>query len=77
MWNQVRGFHRGVWKFIAKIQTTFPNCADINLCLHSYLFPSQAKLNSKSSDITIHMSDSKSSNILSDGSLNDILRHEN
>jgi anti-sigma regulatory factor (Ser/Thr protein kinase) len=31
MCNQVRGFHRGVRKFIAKIQTTFPNCADINV----------------------------------------------
>ena len=45
MCNQVRGFHRGVWKFITKIQVTFPNCADINLCLHSYLFPSQTELN--------------------------------
>jgi hypothetical protein len=39
MCNQVRGFHRGVWKFIAKIQMTFLNCSDIILCLHSYLFP--------------------------------------
>ena len=23
---------------------TFPKCADINLCLHSYLFPSQTEL---------------------------------
>jgi hypothetical protein len=43
MCNQVRGFHRGVWKCNAKIQMTFPNCADINLC-HSYLFPSQTEL---------------------------------
>jgi hypothetical protein len=75
MCNQVRGFHRGVRKFIAKIQITFPNCAVlICVCIHTYF---QAKLNSKSSDITIHMSDSKSSNILSDGSLTDILRPEN
>ena len=44
MCNKVRGFHRAVRKFIAKIQMTFPNCADINLCLHSYLFPSQTEL---------------------------------
>ena len=44
MCNQVQGFHRGVWEFIAKIQITFTNCADINLCLHSYLFPSQTEL---------------------------------
>jgi hypothetical protein len=44
MCNQVRGFYRGVRKFIAKIQMTFPNCTDINLCLHSYLFPSQTEL---------------------------------
>ena len=44
MCNQVRGFHRGVLKFIAKIQMIFLNCADINLCLHSYLFPSQTEL---------------------------------
>ena len=44
MCNQVLGFHSGVRKFIAKIQITFPNCADINLCLHSYLFPSQTEL---------------------------------
>jgi hypothetical protein len=44
MCNQVRDFHRGVQKFIVKIQVTFPNCADINLCLHSYLFPSQTEL---------------------------------
>jgi hypothetical protein len=44
MFNQVRGFHCGFRKFIAKIQETFPNCADINLCLHSYLFPSQTEL---------------------------------
>jgi hypothetical protein len=41
MYNQMLGFHHG--KFIAKIQMTCPNCADINLCLHSYLFPSQTK----------------------------------
>jgi hypothetical protein len=29
---------------IAKIQMTFPNCADINLYLLSYLFPSQIEL---------------------------------
>jgi hypothetical protein len=44
MFNQVRGFHRGFRKFIAKIQETFPNSADINLCLHSYIFPSQTEL---------------------------------
>jgi hypothetical protein len=44
MCNQVRGFHRGVRKFIVKIQMTFPNSADINLRLHSYLFPSQTEL---------------------------------
>jgi hypothetical protein len=44
MCNRVRGFHRGVWKFIAKIQMTFQNCADINLGLHSYLFPSRTEL---------------------------------
>jgi hypothetical protein len=44
MCNQVRGFHRGVWKFIAKIQTTFPYCTDVNLCLHSCSFPSQTEL---------------------------------
>jgi hypothetical protein len=52
---------------IAKIQMTFPNCTDIYcVCIHTYF---QAKLNSKSSDITIHMSDpnSKSSDILSGG----------
>jgi hypothetical protein len=45
----------------------------ICVCIHTYF---QAKLNSKSSDVTIHMSDpdSKSSSILSDGSLTDILR---
>jgi hypothetical protein len=59
-----------VWCFIAKIQMTFPNCAGINLCLHSYLFPSQTELKviGHPSDITIHMSDlnSKSSNIFLD-----------
>jgi hypothetical protein len=46
MCNQVRGFHREVRKFIgiAKIQLTFPSCADINLCPHSFLFPSQTEL---------------------------------
>jgi hypothetical protein len=44
MCYQVRDFHRGVLKFIAKIQMTFPNFADINSCLHSYLFPSQTEL---------------------------------
>jgi hypothetical protein len=39
MCNQVRGFYRGVQKFIVKIQMTIPNCADINLCLYSYFFP--------------------------------------
>ena len=39
-----QSFHRGFQKFIAKIQMIFPNCADINLCLHSYLFPSQTEL---------------------------------
>jgi hypothetical protein len=29
MCNQVRGFHRGVRKFIAKIQMTFPNCQTV------------------------------------------------
>ena len=74
MCNQVRDFHRGVRKFIAKIQTTFQIVLVlICVCIHTYF---QAKLNSKSSDVTIHMSDpdSKSSNILSDGSLTDILR---
>ena len=66
MCNQVRGFHRAVRKFIAKIQMTFPNCADINfiICvfIHTYF---QAKLNSKSLVIAIHMShpNSKSSTI--------------
>jgi hypothetical protein len=46
MCNQVRGFHHShrVWKFIANRRMTFPNCADINSCLHSYLFPSQTEL---------------------------------
>ena len=44
MCNQVRVFTVGFRKFIAKIQMTFPNCADINLCLHSYLLPSQTEL---------------------------------
>jgi hypothetical protein len=83
--GNVRGLHGGVRKFIPKIQKTFPNCADINLCrilmycarVHSYLLMHyvciytyfQAKLNLKSSNIIIHMSDpnTKSSNILSDG----------
>jgi hypothetical protein len=43
----------------------------ICVCIHTYF---QAKLNSNHSDITIHMSDSKSPNILSDGCLTDILR---
>ena len=42
MCNQVQGFHRGIRKFIAKIQMAFLNCADINL--NSYLFPSQPEL---------------------------------
>jgi hypothetical protein len=67
MCNQEQGFHRGFWKFIAKIHMTVPICADINLCLYSYLY-----LNSKSSDITIHTS--KSQNILSDSSLTNMLR---
>jgi hypothetical protein len=37
MYNPVRGFLRGVRKFIDKIQMTLPNCADINLCLHQGL----------------------------------------
>ena len=78
MYIQVRGFHRGLRKFIAKIQMTFLHCADINLCLRSYLFPSQTELKviGHTSDIIIHMSDlnSKSSNVLSDGSQTDILR---
>jgi hypothetical protein len=59
--TQVRGFHRGVRKFIAKIQITFPSCADINLSLHAYLFPSQTELKviGQPSDITIHISDPK------------------
>jgi hypothetical protein len=40
-WGQRNNFFR---KFIAKIQMTFLYCADINLCLHSYLFPSQTEL---------------------------------
>ena len=44
MCNQVRGFHRGVRRFIAKIQMIFLNCAGINLCLRSYLFASQTEL---------------------------------
>jgi hypothetical protein len=44
MCNQVRGFRHGVRKFIVKIQMTFPSSADISLCLHSYLFPSQTEL---------------------------------
>ena len=44
MCNQVQGFHCGVRKFIAKIQMSFPNCAEYsNLCLHSYLSPSQTE----------------------------------
>ena len=78
MCNQVRGFHRGVRKFIAKIQITVQLLYCINLCLHSYLFPSQTELKviGHPSDIAIHVSDpnSKSSKILSDGSLTDILR---
>ena len=50
MCNQVRGFHRGARKFIAKTQMTFPNCADINLFAFIYTY-FQAKLNSRSSDI--------------------------
>ena len=52
MCNQVQGFHCGVVLIL------------ICVCIHTYF---QAKLNSKSSDFTIHMSDpnSKSSNILS------------
>jgi hypothetical protein len=80
MCNQVRGFHLGVRKFIAKIRMTFSNCADINLCMYVcmyFIFPSQTELKvHRTSHITIHMSDpnSKSSNILSDGSLTDISR---
>jgi hypothetical protein len=44
MCNQVRGFHLGVRKFIAKIRMTFSNCADINLCMYSFIFPSQTEL---------------------------------
>ena len=79
MCNQVRGFHRGARKFIAKTQMTFPNCADINLFAFIYTY-FQAKLNSCKVIghplSTIHMSDpnSKSSNILSDCSLTDILK---
>ena len=72
--NQVRGFHRGVRKSIAKIQMTFQIVVIlICVCIHTYF---QAKLNSKSSDVTIHTFDpnSKSSNILSNGSLTHILR---
>ena len=45
----------------------------ICVCIHTYF---QAKLNSKSLDIAIHMShpNSKSSTIVSDGSLTNILR---
>ena len=50
---------------------TFPNCADINLCLHSY--ESQTELKVIGHHNT-YISDSKSSNILSDGSLTDNLR---
>jgi hypothetical protein len=32
--NVYSSFPRWVRKFIAQIQMTFPNCADINLCLH-------------------------------------------
>jgi hypothetical protein len=44
MCNQVWSFYRGVGKFVTKIQITFPNCADFNLCLHSYTFPSKTEL---------------------------------
>ena len=65
MCNQVRGFRHGVRKFIVKIQMTFPSSADISLCLHNCIHTCfQAKLNSESS------------NILSDGSLIDMLRPE-
>jgi hypothetical protein len=48
MCNQVRGFHRGVWKFIAKIQIyDFPmQIVLILICVCSYTY-FQAKLNSK------------------------------
>ena len=35
MCNQVRDFHRGVQKFIVKIQVTFPNCADTAICVQA------------------------------------------
>jgi Na+-transporting NADH:ubiquinone oxidoreductase subunit NqrF len=76
MYKKVKDFHRGVRKIIAKIQMTLQIVLIlICVCIHTYF---QAKLNSKSSDITIHMSDpnSKSSTILSFGSLTDILRSE-
>jgi hypothetical protein len=78
MCNQEQSFQRGVRKFIAKIQMTFPHCADNNLCLHSYLSPSQTELTRKviehPSDITIDMFDKSSNNFSSDGSLTHILR---
>ena len=78
MCNQVRGFHHGVWKFInAKIRMAVPNCAGINLCLHSYIFPSQTELKVigviKIQYICLTQIQTRSSTILSDGSLSDIL----
>ena len=71
MCNQVWGFHRGVRKFIAKIQMTWFKFQIVwYWCVFAFI------LISKPSDITIHMSDpnSKSSNILSDASLTEILK---
>jgi hypothetical protein len=56
MCNQVRGFHRGFPKFIAKNQITFPNCIQIFICVCIHiLFPSQTELKviGLPSDITI------------------------
>ena len=53
MYKKVKDFHRGVRKIIAKIQMTLQIVLIlICVCIHTYF---QAKLNSKPSDITIHV----------------------
>jgi hypothetical protein len=74
MCNQVRGFHRGVRRFIAKIQMIFLNCAGINLCLRSYLFASQTELKVIGHHNTYVRPKLKDIEHLSDSYLNDILR---